>query len=575
MTRVWEKTGLVVVIQLIASPVGAGRPATVRFVDVAEVTGLVFQHTTGAWGRHYLPETMGGGVCFLDLDGDGRLDVYAVNGAPVATRREDGKTPPVNALFRQAAAGRFTEVGAAAGVDHGGVGMGCAVGDYDNDGDPDLLVTNYGLDVFYQNDGSGRFVEVTTRAGLPDSLWSTSAAFGDLDRDGDLDLYVAHYVDFDPQRQTGDMPPYLADLPLSQIDRENMPEAYPRPSSFPASPDRTLRNDGGRFVDISRRAGTDAPPGRGLGVVFGDCDLDGWPDLYVANDGTPNFLYHNQGDGSFQEVGAASGTGYGLSGQAEAGMGVAFGDYDNDGDLDLTVTNFQGEPNDLYRNEGAGFFSNATYSSGTGWVSLPLLGFGTEFLDFDNDGLLDVFVANGHVLDNVERFDPSTTYPQRNLLFHNDGPAGPGGNRFTEVGADLGPGMAQVRASRGCAVADWDADGDVDVLVGNLGGPLSLLSNEGGNGQHWLGVRLQGHSSNRDGVGARVCVRAGELRQCRELGGDGSYLSYSESRLHFGLGPHSAVDSVTVHWPSGTQERLVGVEADRTLELVEPGAPSR
>lgn len=572
MSRGWERTGLILVLHvlhIVATPVSAIGPTPVCFVDVAEETGLVFHHETGAWGRRYLPETMGGGVCVFDFDGDGRLDVYAVNGAPVVPPPEIANKAPVNALFRQIAAGRFAQVGAAVGVDHGGVGMGCAVADCDNDGDPDLLVTNYGLDAFYRNDGNGLFAEVASSAGLDDSLWSTGAAFGDVDLDGDLDLYVVHYVEFDPEHQTGEMAPYLADLSRARIEGGQLPAAYPRPSSFPASPDRMLGNENGRFIDIGDWANTDAIAGRGLGATFGDYNLDGWPDLYVANDGNPNFLYHNRGDDSFAEVGAASGTAYGLSGQTAAGMGVAFGDYDNNGFPDLTVTNFQGEPNDLYQNAGLGFFVNATYSSGTGWVTLPFLGFGIAFLDFDSDGWLDLFVANGHVLDNVELFDPSTSYPQRNLLFHNNGTASGREHRFVEMGAEAGPGMAQVRVSRGSAAADWNADGAVDLLVANLGGRLSLLRNEGGNGHHWLGVRLQGQSSNRDGVGAQVCVRAGELRQCREVRGAGSYLSHSELRLHFGLGSHAAVDSVAVRWPAGGVQYLANVEADQTLFVLE------
>ena len=556
------------ILLLICADLWGENSPEIRFVDVAGEIGLSFEHRTGAWGGHYLPETMGGGVCFLDYDGDGRLDIYAVNGAPVVPPPGGVEEAAVNGLFRQTADLQFEAVGVAAGVDHAGVGMGCAVGDYDNDGAADLLVTNYGPDVLYQNTGAGRFAEVATAAALHDSAWSTSAAFADVDRDGDLDLYIVHYVAFDPRRQTGEMAPYLSDYVLDRADPGERPQAYPRPASFSPSPDQLLRNEGGRFAAVNLTAGGVAP-GRGMGVVVDDCDLDGWPDLYVANDGTPNFLFHNQGNGVFRESGAASGTAYGMSGQTEAGMGVDFGDYDNDGHPDLTVTNFQGEPNDLYRNEGYGFFANDTYSSGMGWVTTPFLGFGTNFLDFDNDGWLDLFVANGHVLENVERFDPATTYPQRNLLFRNE--AGDR-RRFAEVGADAGPGLAQVRASRGTAVADWDADGDLDLLVSNLGEPLSLLSNEGSSTNHWLGLHLEGLVSNRDAVGARVCVRAGDTRQCQTVGGDGSYLSYGARRLHFGLGGQTAVDSVLVWWPAGGMQHLTDLAVNRTHVLGESKA---
>ena len=553
----------------VLAPVGGElrgeQAAEIRFVDVAADVGLSFVHQTGAWGGYYLPETMGGGVCFLDCDGDGRLDIYAVNGASVVPPPDGGAAIPVNALYRQTAARRFSA--ADAGVDHAGVGMGCAVGDYDNDGDADLLVTNYGPDVLYRNDGVGGFAEIAV-ASLRDSAWSTSAAFADIDRDGDLDLYVVRYVEFDPRRQSGDMSPYLADYALARTESGQLPRAYPRPASFPPSPDMLLRNDDGRFALRAITADGGPSAGRGMGVAIDDCDLDGWPDLYIANDGTPNFLFLNRGDGIFRESGAASGTAYGMSGQAEAGMGVDFGDSDNDGYPDVTVTNFQGEPNDLYRNEGFGFFDDATYSSGIGWVTTPLLGFGTNFLDVDNDGWLDLFAANGHVLSNVELFDAGTTYPQRNLLFHN---AAGSGRRFAEVGAEAGPGLAQIRASRGSAVADWDADGDLDLLVSNLDAPLSLLSNETRSANHWLGLQLQGRTSNRDAVGAQVCIYAEAMRQCRTVGGDGSYLSYGERRLHFGLGNVAAVDSVVVQWPAGQRQYLANLAADRIHVVREPG----
>jgi len=543
----------------------------VQFAEVAAQSGLRFTQVNGATPHKYFPETMGGGGAFFDYDGDGDLDIFAVNGAWISDTPPG--PPPVDALFRNEGAAGFAEVGAQAGVDHPGFGMGCAVGDYDNDGDADLYLSNYGPNALFRNEAGRRFTELAARAGVADRRWSTSCAFGDYDRDGDLDLFVTNYVEYRPDLQREDAVPYMV-----QSDKTDPAAAkgYPHPANFRGAPNALYRNEGGdRFAELTRPAGLYTKEGKGLGVVFVDYDSDGWPDLYVANDGVRNHLYRNRGDGTFAERAAEAGVAYGQDGQMEAGMGVDAGDYDNDGRQDLTVTNFQAEPNALYRNQGTGYFANETYASGTGLVSLPFLGFGTHFLDCDNDGWQDLFVANGHVLDNAELFDQSTTYAQRPLLFHNQGPSPQGRVTLAEVGLQAGPGMQTPRVGRGTAAGDYDNDGDLDLLLIDLGRPLALLRNEGIPGRHWLSLRTVGDRSNRDGIGAQVRVVAGELIQVQEVRSARSYLSASDLRLHFGLGDRPRVDQLEIRWPSGQVQQFRDVEADQFLLVRESGGLSR
>ena len=544
----------------------------VRFVDIAGESGLAFRHTNGATPHKYFPETAGGGGMFWDFDDDGFLDIYLVNSGWVVD--EDREKPVFNALYHNTGAGRLAETAARAGVGDAGYGMGCAAGDYDNDGDPDLFVTNYGPNSFFRNDGASQpsghvsFAEVSQGLEVADGRWGTGSAFADYDRDGDLDLYVANYVDYVPKRDVGASVPNLPAQDLASYDGD-IP-AYPHPGAFRGSADILYRNDGDSgFRDVTRDAGVYNGKGKGLGVVFGDCNGDGWPDLYVANDLVRNFLFMNKGDGSFEEVALRAGTSFGQDGKVEAGMGADFGDYDNDGDLDITVTNFQKEPNSLYRNEGNGFFANETFASGIGLISLPPLGFGTGFFDYDNDGLLDLFVANGHVLDNVELFDRSTTYPQANQLLRNLGPGKYGKFTFADVSAASGPGMQLVQPSRGSATGDYDNDGDLDLLVVNLGEPAVLLRNDGGNRGNWLAIEAEGVASNRDGIGARIRVVSGGLVQTREVRGSRSYLSQSDLRVHFGLGERTHVDSILISWPAGGSDLVTGVRANRFLRVRE------
>ena len=528
--------------------------SSLRFVEVASAVGLTSQHENGHSPQRYFPETMGGGGAFFDYDGDGDLDVYAVNGAFIAA--DPQAAAPVNSLFRNDGQ-RFVSV--AAGVAHPGVGMGVAAADYDSDGDLDLYLTNFGPNALFRND-DGHFAEIGRQTGVADARWGTSCAFGDYDRDGDLDLYVANYVAYDPAAARADQVPYMAGY---ESYGGQAPVGYPHPDNFQGQADLLYRNDGaGDFADVSAGAGIADASGKGLGVGFGDYDRDGWPDIYVANDAVRNFLYHNSHDGTFAERAGLAGVAYGQDGQMEAGMGVDWGDYNGDGVLDLTVTNFQAEPNALYRGEG-NFFSVTTFAAGTGLPSLPFLGFGTQFFDPDLDGDLDLFAANGHVLDNVRDIDQSTSYGQRNLLFRNDG------GRFAEVSAMAGPGFSLERVSRGSATGDYDGDGDSDLLVFNSGQPLSLLRNDQGDANHWITIRLAGANGNPNGIGARLTATSGDLVQTRELRGSRSYLSQSALCLYLGLGKRAQLDALAVRWPSGRVEHFGPFAANQAIALVE------
>ena len=420
---------LLLAVVLLQTPAGgdqepAGdRAAAPVFVDVTARAGIGFVHQTGASGRRYFPETMGGGVAFLDYDGDGDLDLYFPNGAPLPGYSQ--APAPANALYGNDG-GSFTEVEAAAGAgDPGGYGMGCAAADYDNDGRLDLFVTNFGANAMFRNQGPG-FADVTAESALGDTAWGAGCAFFDYDNDGDLDLYITNYVHFDFASVDEDLDPYLKSTEKRPRKTGEKISAYPDPGQFPGAEDRLLRNDsGGAFADVTGRSGmvdTVSIEGRGLGVVAVDYDRDGWPDLYVANDGSRNFLYRNLGGGSFEDVAGLAGVAYGLDGQREAGMGVDAGDFDGDGSVDLVVTNFEQEPVSLYRNLGSGTFLHFSYPAGIGLPTLRPLSFGLGFLDYDNDGFLDLFIANGHVLDNITRFDRSRTYGQANQLLRNLGP---------------------------------------------------------------------------------------------------------------------------------------------------------
>ncbi len=544
----------------VSSPVGGGLvatqaapdvPETIIFEEGTEAAGLRFEHLNGATPDKYMPETMSGGGLFFDFDNDGWLDIFLVNSGSLVDAEVAARAHP--ALYRNNANGTFREVTAGSGLEHRGYDMGACAADYDNDGWVDLYVTSVAANVLYHNSGDGTFSDVTETAGVGSSLWSTSCAFADTDNDGDLDLYVVSYVDFAVHNNK-----FCGDL-------ERGVRAYCHPHAYNGLPDILYRNNGdGTFTDITREAGLYTTAGKGLGVVFGDFNADGWIDIYVANDSVPNFLYHNRGNGTFEEVGLWTGVAVNAAGRAEASMGTDAADYDNDGWVDLFVTNLDMETNTLYRNAGQGFFSDVTVESGQGEPSLRYVGFGAAFLDFDNDGDLDVIVANGHIIDNINEFRSNVTYAERNLLFQNEGKG-----VFKEVGRSAGSGLALEKVSRALAVGDVDNDGDLDVLIVNNGQTADLLRNEGGNNRNSLQVRTVGTKSNRDGVGARLLLTVDGTTYRREVKAGSSYLGQNDRRVHFGLGHAQRVDRLEVRWPTGRTDVMENLGANQIVTVVE------
>ena len=527
---------------------------TVRFTDVTEAAGIHFKHTSGLSGRKYGVEALGSGAAFFDYNGDGHMDLYVVNGADLPGHVSP--QPPRNALYRNRTDGRFVET--AAGVADTSYGMGCSAGDYDNDGDADLFVANFGTNVLYRNEG-GRFTDVTAAA-IPDRdrSWSTGSAFVDYDLDGDLDLYVANYLDY--QFETD---------PLDENGHLKKDRRHYAPTEYPGRRDFLYRNEAdGRFVDVTEEAGLFSLEGRELGAVFFDWDGDGDPDLFQANDATPNFLYRNERDGSFSEIGLVAGAAYNEAGKPEGGMGVDIADTDGDGHLEIVVTNFQWESNTLYQGKGEGLLRDRSTASGLGAPSFDRLAFGVNFCDFDRDGDPDLYVANGHIDDNIADFDLQVSHGQRDQLFLNDGQG-----RFTEISEQAGPFFQRAMVGRGAATADYDNDGDGDLFVVNSNQPAVLLRNDTESANHWLALRLVGTRSNRDGLGSRVSVQTGDREQTLQTRSSFSYLSQSDPRLFFGLGAYDRADRIDIAWPSGIRQQLKDVEADQILDISEPIEP--
>ena len=546
---------LSLLLLLISSPSSAD---PIKFTSVTKEAGIRFKHHDGERGQRYFIEPLGAGAAFLDYNNDEFQDIYLVNGAdlpPFIEERSGRGEPPRNALYRNNGDSTFTDVAIAAGVADTGYGMGCAVGDYDNDGFSDLYVTNFGANVFFRNNGDGTFTDVTTQTGTGDTRWGTSCAFIDYDNNGFLDLYVTNYVKYA--------------IESDQVCMDKGVRVYCDPRLYEEELDILYHNNGdGTFTDMTESAGFSGATGRGLAIAWGDYDDDGDMDVYIANDADQNFLYRNNGDGTFTDVSLTAGVGFSEDGDAENGMGADFGDYDNDGYLDLVVTNFQDQTNTLYHNEGGGLFSDVSYASKIGTISLPYLAWGVSFCDYDNDGYQDLFIANGHLHENVQAFNPTGFYEQPNLLFLNNRDG-----TFDEVGDSSGSGLRLEKVSRGFAYSDYDNDGDLDLFVTNLKGTPDLLRN-GGNQNTWLTLKLIGTRSNRDAIGARVKVTTGNLIQIREVRSGSSYLSQNDMRLHFGLGKHRQIDRIEIRWPSGLGEHLEGVKPNQNLTLVEGSVKS-
>ena len=544
-----------------------GGVATPRFEDVAEATGLRFTHDNGARGDYWFTEMLGAGGALFDYDNDGDLDVFLVQGMagdPADPAARKAAAASTSRLFRNDLDGpggqlRFTDVTTAAGVGLVAQGMGVAVGDIDNDGDLDLYVTTFGDNVLYRNEGNGRFTDVTAAAGANDARWSTSAAFVDYDRDGFLDLFVANYVDFTPAGNK------LCREPAGGRD-------YCAPVAYRPVPDRLLRNRGnGTFDDVTEPAGIVRADGNGLGVAVGDYDEDGWPDIYVANDATPNQLWMNQKDGTFDDQGPLSGTAYNAAGRPEGSMGIASGDYDRDGDDDLVVSNLVGETFVLYENDGRAGFEDRRAAVGLAAPTAAMTGFGADWFDADQDGWLDIFFANGAVnMIQSRRGDPNPFRQRNQLLVGRPQPAASSASatrrvvRLHDVTTEAGPGLEPLAVSRGAAFGDVDRDGDLDILVTRNDGPVALLRNTTPGQGHWLQLRLTQPDGNRFALGAVVRVEVpGGPPIVRRVRSGGSYLSASDFVVHAGLGTHAAPVSLVVTWPDGTRQPVKGLAVDR------------
>ncbi|PYQ15634.1 MAG: CRTAC1 family protein [Acidobacteria bacterium] len=531
--------------------------ARLLFRDVTREAGITFQHHA-APEKKYIVESMSGGVALFDFDNDGLPDIYFVDSLTVETARDPQAAR--SALYHNLGHGRFEDVTDKAGIGHPGWGMGVCTADVDGDGWEDLYVTGLGGNHLYRNNHDGTFGDVTGRAGLAGGGWSTGCGFADYDRDGKPDLFVSRYVKIDLE--------HLPEFGKGKTCEYRGIAVQCGPRGLPGEGDLLYHNEGnGHFTEVGARAGVSDPRGYfGLGVAWFDANEDGWPDLYVANDSTPSFLYLNQKDGTFKESAFPMGVAVSEDGAEQGGMGVAVGDYDNSGRFSLFKTNFSEEYNDLYHNDGD-HFTDVSFRSKTAPSSLPYVGWGTAFLDYDDDGLLDIIAVNGHVYPQLDkaRLGASAPYRQRRLLYHNRGDG-----TFDEVSAEFGPVLTEERVSRGLAVGDLDNDGRLDVVVNDLDGGAQVLHNELEGAGHWLLVKLKGKGGNTDALGAVVTVRAGGRRLMRLVRSGTGYLSQDDMRAHFGLGAAAQADSIEVRWPDGTSSRMDEVRADRLLEIDQP-----
>jgi len=536
---------------LLFVPAAFAQTKSIQFSDITAASGIKFVHFKGNEGISINREEFGPGVCVSDFDGDGWQDIYFVNGRDLYNRGIVVK----NALYRNNGNGTFTDVTDKAGVPGSGYGLGCVWGDYDNDGFPDLYVTQYGRNVLYHNNRDGTFTDVTDKAGVSGSefgtLFHAGATFVDYDRDGKLDLYVGGYVALGPDSRR-------------YCNLGGVKSSCP-PSAYQGSSDVLYHNNGdGTFTNVTKAAKIYQPEGKNLSVGAADYDNDGWPDIFVANDGLYAYLYHNQHNGTFTEVGLPAGMAVAGQGQIMAAMCISLGDYDNDGFLDLYISDFQKSSDHLWHNSGKGYFDDVSGPAGITVPTRAVLSFGGGFFDYDNDGWLDLFIANRHVYPEVEQVTPEIHYKQINTLFHNER-----NGRFVETTKESGIGAQKPYVGRGVAFADFDNDGFTDLVVANNGDPPLLLHNGGRNGNHFLNLKLVGVKSNRDAMGARIKLTVAGVSQIREIAGGGSYLSQSDLRANFGLGRAGRAETIEVQWPSGEHQLFRDVPADQFYVMEE------
>jgi hypothetical protein len=548
MNRKFLASATVALLAALAVMAATTPQKRVQFTDITAQAGIKFVHNAGKSGKKYLPETLGSGAAFFDADGDGWIDILLVNGKDWTPRGRRSTA----ALYRNNHNGTFTDITQGSGLDVELYGIGVAVADYDNDGRDDVYITALGGDHLFHNEGNGKFKDVTAASGINNASFGTSAAWVDYDRDGKLDLFVANYVQW---TEKGDL----------WCSLDGNAKSYCTPESYKGASSKLFHNlGGGRFEDVTNKAGLGDPNSKALGVTIIDFDNDGWPDIFVTNDTQPNKLYHNNKNGTFGEKGMSAGVAYGEDGVARGAMGVDWADYDRTGHPDLLIGNFSNQMLGLYHNEGNGLFVDEAPRSSVGRDSLLSLTFGVFFFDYDLDGYPDILTANGHIEEEIGRVQPKIKYQEPPLLFRNLG-----SKKFEDVSNAVGPDFTKPLVARGAIYGDFDHDGDLDVLISSNNGPAHLYRNDGGNKNKWISIRTIGTKSNRDGIGASVTIASASGKQWNVVRSGSSYASQSDLALVFGLGQDSVVTSIDVTWPSGAKQKFANVAANQFITIDE------